>query len=455
LQLLTTIAATVLVLGVLIFVHELGHFLAAKSVGIAVLRFSFGLGPVTPLRFKRGETEYCVSWVPFGGYVKMAGLEEQEATGAEGPSVEEANVPEERTFDAKPLWARVYVISAGVIMNALFAVVTYAVLAGLYGSITDPTTTVHEVRQADLPVGAGHLASLNPGDRIIRVNGDTVTQWDEMLDLVIRATRLPIRIEVAGRAQPVLLDVASQEARVVALSAVVARHEPVLGDVLPNRPAGRAGLQSGDRIVRAGGDTILAWEDLVRKVEASPGRELPLGVLRGQDTLTIAVTPAPTPLPAARGSVARTVGKIGAGPYFPRERFGPIGAIGEGFRRAGAAGGMVLFTLKGLLTGSVSPRELGGPILVGQLSGEMARLGMDALFGFMALFSMNLAILNLLPIPVLDGGHLLFMAIEAIRRRPLSINQRQRLTQVGFFVLLAIMILALSNDLMRVFRGLF
>ena len=453
---LLTLGAAVVVLGVLIFVHELGHFLAAKSVGIAVLRFSFGFGPLTPLRFKKGETEYCVSWVPLGGYVKMAGLEDEGGAGSiEGPK-EDANVPVERTFDAKPLWARMYVISAGVIMNMLFAVMVYTCLTLIYGVPVDNSTTVGEVQQSDLPLGAATLQEIHPGERLVRINGDTVTGWGDVQKKFLMDAETPMRIEVSGHDRPLLVDVplSEQENRVKAFSALTPWHEAVAGEVVVGRPAFRAGLQRGDHMVTVNGDSIPSWEWLVRRIEASPGQTLSFVVLRGTEHQAINIV-ADSVSVAGENGTHRTVGKVGLGPYIPLRHFGPIGSLGQGVRRAGEAGGLVLFTLKGLVLGQVSPRDLGGPILVGQLSGEAARLGADAFFGFMALFSMNLAVLNLLPIPVLDGGHLLFLVIEGVRRKPLSVNQRQKFTQVGFFILVAIMVLALANDVTRVVQKFF
>jgi regulator of sigma E protease len=453
---LLTIGAAIVVLGVLIFVHELGHFMAAKSVGIAVQRFSFGLGPRTPLAVRIGETEYCLSWVPFGGYVKMAGLEDEGAAGSmEGPR-ELAAVPPERTFDAKPLWARVFVISAGVMMNALFAVVVYSVLAGIYGVRSDPTTTVGEVRTDSLPMGAAPLGSIRPGERIVRINGDTIRDWDDVQKALLTSQPTPMRIELAGRAEAVLVDVPlrEQEARAAVLRALVPWHEPVIGDVVPGYPASGAGVQRGDRVLRVGADTIRSWETFVQAIEAGAARPLDGVLLRDGREVAFTMTPRATRVVAGNGRPARTVGRVGLAPYFPVTRYGPVGAIWQGTRQAAQNAGLVLFTLKGLVTGALSPRDLGGPIMVGQLSGEYARLGIDAFLGFMALFSINLAVLNLLPIPVLDGGHLVFLLVEGVRRRPLSVVQRQRFTQIGFFVLVAIMLLAIANDVTRVFGHL-
>jgi regulator of sigma E protease len=451
---LVDIVAGIVVIGVLIFVHELGHFLAAKSVGIAVLRFSFGLGPRTPIGVRIGETDYCLSWIPFGGFVKMAGLEEEGAPAAMEGGRLEAEVPRERTFDAKPLWARVFVILAGVTMNALFAVLIYIALAGAYGAAVDTTITVGGVDSTALPLGARGLASLRPGDRIVRINGDSMTGWRSIQQKLSTAAGTRIIIEVAGRPGPILLDVPRSESasRAALVNALEAWHEPVIGEVLAGHPAAAAGLRSGDRVLSAGGEAIPSWERLVRAIERNPGHTIQLVLQRQERELTVAVTPLPTAVRDPVDHKARTVGRIGVGPYLEVRHFGLAGSVGEGFREAGRGAGLILFTLKGLVTGQVSARDIGGPVLIGQLAGEVVRAGPQVFLAFVALLSINLAILNLLPIPVLDGGHLLFLAVEAVRGRPLSLEQRQRLTQIGFFVLVGLMALALANDFLRLFR---
>lgn len=451
---LLAIGAFVVVVGVLIFVHELGHFLAAKAVGIAVLRFSLGLGPRTPLGIRIGETDYCISWIPFGGFVKMAGLEDEGAPGALEGGPAQAEVPRERTFDAKPLWARIFVILAGVTMNTVFAVALYGVLAGAYGVAVDDTTTIGRVDSTLIPLGAAQLATLRPGDRITRVNGKPMTGWRAVQRALLLARDSRITLDVAGRTTPILLDVArsDERARAALVNALDPWHEPVIGEVAPGQPASAAGVLAGDRIDSAGGEATPSWERLVRVIERSPGRVLTLVVRRaGRDT-TLLVTPRATEVSDPAGGGTKIVGRVGFWLHVPVRHFDLLGAAGQGFQRAGEAGGLVLFTLRGLVTGQVSAREIGGPILVGQLSGEVARLGLEPFLSFLALFSINLAILNLLPIPVLDGGHLVFLLVEGVRGRPLSIEQRQRLTQIGFFVLVGIMALALANDVLRLFR---
>ena len=454
---LVTLAAFVFVLGVLIFVHELGHFLAAKAVGIAVPRFSIGFGPATPLKFRRGETEYVVAWVPLGGYVKMASYEEQEAMAAVEGGATSEEFPPDRLFESKPLWARVVVICAGVAMNALFAWVAYSALTAIYGRTEDPTTTVMAVDGRWLPPEAQHLADIPQPVQIVRINGDTMRSYDAIQSAVLNPVSDRLRIEFAGGVEPVLVPVKGTdiEGRLGVLSSLRPGWGPVAGQVSPGTPAARAGIESGDRFIAAAGDTIRAFYDLWKVVDANPGTEVPITVQRGDSVFAVSVTPAEeTAADPATGEEIR-FGRIGVNPSFEplRIRYGFVGSLAEGGRRTWAAGELVYATLRGLVRREVSAKEIGGPIFIGQMSGELARIGLSALFEFMALLSVNLAILNLLPIPVLDGGHLVFLLIEGVRGKPLSVTARIRLTQAGLFLLLGLMVLVFTNDILRIFGG--
>lgn len=362
---LVTILATIVVLSVLILVHEFGHFFAAKSVDIEVKRFSLGMGPRVA-GFHVGETEFVLSALPIGGYVTMAGMQDDEMVvleGGETPPGEKS----ERDFDSKPLWARAWVISAGVIMNFLFAFVVFVVSAAVYG------------------------------ERIV---------------------------------------------------------PPVVGAVQPGSPAARAGLQAGDRIVAAAGRPVASFGDLTQQIRPRAGRLVPLEVHRGADRLRLSITPASARDTLPDGQVV-AVGQIGVfqdtlAPVLHR----PLGvgqAVTRGAEATGRTTGLIFGFLGNLISGAESPRNVGSILTVGKLSGETARMGADAFLGFLAFFSINLAVLNLLPIPVLDGGHLLFMGIEAVRGRPLSLEQRIRLSQVGLFVIVGLMVWAMTNDVLRVF----
>jgi regulator of sigma E protease len=447
---LLTIAAAVVVLGAVIFVHELGHFLAAKATGVGVVRFSIGFGPATPLRFRRGETEYVVSWFPFGGYVMMAS--EEEAVALEGRAPERP-FPPGQLFEGKPLWARLLVIAAGVIMNVAFGWLLYAGLAAGYGTLEDPTTLVAAVDSTRLPPGARELATLSYPLEVVRINGDSVTSWNAVQSALLDPTTSELVIEFRQRSAPLVLAVPGTpgDARVRLLRALQPAWPPRLGYVAPGRPADAAGLRSGDRVVGSAGDTIRYWADLVRAIESHPGDTVALTVARGDSLFTTRVVPsAESDTDVAGGQ--RTVGKIGVGPQLETRhvRYGLAGTLREATRRTLSDAGLVVFTVKGLLVGQVSPRELGGPIFIGQLSGQVAQIGLEPFLAFIALFSVNLAVLNLLPIPVLDGGRLLLLLAEGVRRRPLSVALRTRLSQVGVALLLAIMALALVNDLLRV-----
>lgn len=458
---LLTIAAAIVVLGAVIFVHEVGHFIAAKATGVGVIRFSIGFGPATPLRFQRGDTEYVLSWFPFGGYVMMASEEEtaDEAGGVRalegGPS--ERSFPPERQFEGKPLGARILVITAGVLMNAAFAWGLYAALAFGYGRQEDPTTVVAAVDSAMLPAGAAELAGLTYPRAVVRINADTIGSWNDLQNAVLDPTSGGLAIEFAGSASPVVAAVPGTAGgdRVRLLRALKPAWAPRLGYVAPGRPAATAGLTSGDLVVAANGDSVRYWDDLVRVIEGHAGDTVTLAVQRGDSLFTARLVPTAEQDTDLVAGGRRAVGKVGVGPQIvPRHvRYGLLGAAREATRRAWSDAGLVVFAVKGLITGDVSPRELGGPIFIGQLSGQLAQVGLEPFLQFIALFSINLAVLNLLPIPVLDGGRLLFLLAEGMRGRPLSRALRMRLSQVGVALLVAIMLLALTNDLLRVFGG--
>lgn len=458
---LLTLAAAVVVLGVVIFVHEVGHFLAAKATGVGVIRFSIGFGPATPLRFRRGSTEYVVSWFPFGGYVAMASEEEalEEGQGMrvlEGGSQARA-FPPDQVFENKPWWARTVVIVAGVAMNALFAWLLYFGLAAVFGAEEDPTTTVAAVEPALLPPGAEALGRLSYPATIVRINGDTVRSWNAVQAAVLNPSSNELAIEFAGLVSPVGVPIrgTAAEDRMRLLRALKPAWAPRLGYLAPGRPAAASGLRVGDLVVAAGSDTLRYWQEFVRVIESHPGDSVALRVARGDSVFTVFLVPVAERDTDLVGGGYRTVGKIGVGPAVAvrQVRYGVWGSMRQATRRAWADASLVVFAVKGLVLGRVSPRELGGPIFIGQISGQMAQVGLGPFLAFIALFSINLAVLNLLPIPVLDGGRLVFLLAEAARGRPLSRAVRMRLSQVGVALLVGIMLLALTNDLLRVFGG--
>ena len=453
-----TILATIVVLGVLIFVHELGHFLAAKSVGIEVQRFSIGLPP-TMVGFRRGETEYVIGWVPLGGYVKMGGMDDEVMARLEGGEEEgadkEPRKPRPSDFDGKPIWARTFVITAGVIMNMLFAFAVYTGVNAAWGIPEIAETRVARVLRELLPPGAEALAELPSGVRLISVGNLEVSHWGDVREGFLEAPAGPLTIVTAEPSIVVEINVTSdRQERNQILRSLWRWIDAEVGAVNPGTPAARAGLEAGDRILMAGGVAMNNWWDFVDVVSARPGVRTELSLERDGRALTRFVTPeAATDEDPITGESVR-VGRVGItgprGEVVYRD-ISLIQAVQLGYFETVAVSGLILGFLRDLVTGGISPRSLGSIVTIGAASGQAAQLGLETFLRFMALFSVNLAILNLLPIPILDGGHLVFLGIEAVRGKALSLEQRMKWSHLGFLVVMGIMLWALSNDILRLF----
>jgi regulator of sigma E protease len=453
---LVTVLALIVVLGVLIFVHEAGHFVAAKWAGIYVHRFSLGLGsPIPWLTFKWGETEYSISWLPLGGYVKMASREEDVTSSAlEGGHVE-TPVPPDRVFEAKPVWKRMVVILAGVTMNALFAWLAFTFLAAKNGRLIDPTTTVGQVIGEMVPPGGEALREIPPGARITAINGRPVSSWNDIIDGIANAPESELRLTLdGGRTVTLPIHQDALEERLKATQALQPFRPAVIGQVLPGRPAARAGLQAGDTILAIGGRRIVQWYDVLEVLQANAGTPITMTMAGPAGRRTIEVQPEVETVEGLDGK-PRKMGRVGISVRLDTrsESLGIGEAFGEGWKATVSASTQIVRTVRGLFTGRISRREVGGPIMIGQLAGESARMGLDPFLAFMALISINLAVLNLLPVPVLDGGQFLFLLAEAVIRRPLPLKLRERLTAVGMVLIVLLMGLAFSNDIRRLFGG--
>jgi len=453
---LTTIVALIVVLGVLIFVHEAGHFVAAKWAGIYVHRFSLGLGPpIRWLTFRRGETEYSISWLPLGGYVKMASREEDIGSSALEGGAPTLAVPPDRVFESKPIWKRMVVILAGVTMNALFAWLVFAGLAYKNGRQIDPVTRVGRVVNELLPAEAQALKQIQPGAQIVSVNGDSVESWDEIVSGIANTSDEEVRLQLAdGRTIVLPIHPDALEERIKAAQALQPYRAAVVDSIVADRPAAQAGMRSGDTVVAINGKPVQQWYDLTEVVQESANRTITMTVSRRGDRVNMSLQPYLDSIPGPDGK-ARAIGRIGA-TVATQSISQPLGlgeAIVVGGQATVRASSQILRTVRGLFSGRISGRTVGGPILIGQLAGESARMGLDTFLGFMALISINLAILNLLPVPVLDGGQFLFLLAEAVIRRPLPVKLRERLTTVGLVLIILLMGLAFSNDFRRLFGG--
>ncbi len=448
---LFTVAVLFVVLGVLIFVHEFGHYWAAKRFGVWVHRFSIGMGkPVKALTFQRGETEWAISWLPLGGYVKMASAEEEPASSVlEGGH--SADVPADRVFEAKPIWQRMVIILAGVTLNALFAWVVFTGLAWKNGRQFDPTTTIGRVNTEVLPPEAAELATIPVGTRITAIDGEPVHSWDDIRERVATGNRNEIGISFEGHA-PIVIKLhrdALSERGMTAI-ALEPQHPAVLGMLTPSSPAMQAGLQAGDSIVAINGQPITQWVDAVGLIRKSGGVEARFDVMRDGAPLTVVVTPK-LEREVAADTASPMIGRIGAMPRQPlqTESLGLIGAVRVGTDLTISSAGAIFRTFRGLATRKVATTEIGGPIMIGQMAAQQARQGIEPLLAFMALISMNLAVVNLLPIPVLDGGAFLILLAEGIMRRPLPTKVREVISLIGLGMILVIMFVAFKNDIMR------
>ncbi|HEX6307948.1 MAG TPA: RIP metalloprotease RseP [Longimicrobiales bacterium] len=463
-----TIVAFVVVLGVLIFVHELGHFMTAKLADIEVPRFSIGFGPRI-IGFKRGETEYVISALPLGGYVKMAGMEEMERIEGGPATVDDtfgAESPEEledmtarphrpRDFESKSLPVRALVISAGVLMNLLFAFVVFSLSAVIWGVPADPPTRLGGVTEEMLTSEAVALTGVKPGMTVTAVNGEPVATMRDLRLALSRARPGETRLSFENAPDLTFGLPSSDEEKGSVISALEPAYSTpaVLESVNEGGPGSRAGLQPGDSVIQAGGRAVATWQEFVAVVEANPGTAIPVVVVRDGRQVPLEVTPEPRTLESGivlgRIDVGVTL-RPGSDPLLPRERHGPLSAIAVGASQTWDVTALTLDFLAGMFTGRQSARNIGGPIMIADMSGRFARAGLEEFLGFMAILSINLAVLNLLPIPVLDGGHLVFLGAEAVRGRPLSIEMRMRLTQVGFVFIILLMTWAIGNDVLRV-----
>ncbi len=439
-----TILAAVVVLGVLIFVHELGHFLFAKRARVGVLKFSLGFGPKL-LGYKRGETEYLISAVPLGGYVKMIGEDPTD----DSPEAEDP----ERSFSRKPVGTRALIILAGPLSNLLLPVLIFW---GIYTFIGQPYfRPVIGSPDAGSPAA---VAGLSAGDRIESVNGTGIQRWDE-LEAALRDSRgqaLKLAVNRNGQALDVSVEPRAVKGRDVFGEQTeawdVGLHPLIstkIGQVLSGQPAQQAGLKVGDAVLAIDGQPVTEWDQMAKAIHASPGRPLHLAIDRSGERLTVTVTPKGTKQAGPNGEPE--IGLIGIGPMPESQyrRLNPIAAFSAGVSKTADLAVLVVTGFVKLVEAKISPKTIGGPILIAQMAGEVAQRGLVDLLSFTALLSINLAILNLLPIPILDGGHLLFSAIEWLRGKPVSLRKREIAQQVGMVLLAALMVFAFYNDIFR------
>lgn len=447
---LHTVLWFLVAIGVLVVVHEYGHYLAARLAGVKVLRFSVGFGrPLLVRRLGRDRTEWALTALPFGGYVKM--LDEREG----GVPPAEAH----RAFNRATVWRRIGIVAAGPAANFLLAILFYWVL--LMHGLPALKPIVGEPPAGTPAAHAGLVA----GDEIVRVNGEDTPSFTELRLALLRASVAgdPVALELAGgrtvNLTPVPVRDESLEQDTLRPLGIVRFDppiEPVIGSVLPDGAAARAGFREGDRLLRADDAAIGTWQDWVKRIRDNPGKPLHITLVRDGQTQVVEVTPAGVDENGAR------VGKIGAGPKVDESvlaplltevRYGPLDALWQG---AVKTWDMSVFTLEmmgRMVLGQVSWKNLSGPLTIADYAGQSATLGWISFVGFLALVSVSLGVLNLLPIPLLDGGHLMYYVAEVLTGRPVSERVMEIGARVGMMLLLLLMSFALFNDLQRLISG--
>ena len=437
-----TILAFLFVLGVLIFVHELGHFLMARRIGVRVLTFSLGFGPKL-INIKRGGTEYCVSAIPLGGYVKMAG---------ENPEDSRTGAPDE--FLSKGKWQRFQVLVMGPIMNLVLAVVVMALV--YYQGAQVPQFETQPVVIGTFTQGSvGEKAGLKPGDRIVTVDGKNVENWDQFsMAIVGKASRqVSIGYVRDGRAGEVMVVPTPQTKYEMGDIGVQPRIHPEIDEVVPGQPAALAGLRKGDVILAVGNELNVSYDRLIELLRSSPGKTLTLQVKRGEAIQSVNLTPQHLGVTVMVNGIEQPIATIGAQiRAWETHTVNPtmVGAVKLSLQKNWEWTRLIVETLGGLFTRETSVKQLMGPVAIADLSGAAAQAGWISLFSLMAMISLNLGLLNLMPIPVLDGGHIFILALEGLARRDFSMRVKEKMLLAGFVLLLMLMVTVIYNDLMRI-----
>ncbi len=423
-----TLIYFLIVIGILVFVHEFGHFIMAKRAGVRVEKFSLGMGPKL-FGYKKGDTEYIISALPLGGYVKMAG---------ENPDEEPTGAADE--FQSKTVWQRAKIAATGPLTNILlaFLIMPFVFMVGTY---TLGSAMVGFVEKGS----PSELAGIRAGDIIERINGRTIVDWEkaEMLIAVNPDTDIKVVIDRNGEKKTLTLRPKLDPEHNIGTSGLFPDIPVEVGKLKPDFPAEKAGVKVNDKIVAVDGKTVYYWNQFSSLIKDSQGKKLELTVEREGKRLPLAVTPIE--------DNGRYV--IGVEPIVRMifKKYGFFESLSLGFDKTVEFIDVTFITLKKLLTFGLSIKTLGGPVMIAQMSGRAAAAGLSAFLSLLAMISISLGILNLLPIPVLDGGLIFFLIIEAIRKKPLSRKVMEVSQSIGAAVLITLIAVVSYNDVMRMF----
>jgi regulator of sigma E protease len=427
-----------IVLGVLIFIHEFGHFIIAKKSGVGVLKFSLGFGPKI-IGKRIGETEYQISAIPLGGYVKIVGENPEEEISAED---------RKKSFSEKPLGTRAAIIGFGPFMNLFLAFFLFSVVALIGFKVPAFTEAPPMVGWID-PDSPAQKVGLRAGDLIVRVNGKEITNWEELTFIVASNPNARLRVDIEREGAIVTMVLVPEERGLwgTGYAGLQPEWPPLIKEVKEGDPADLGGLRKDDLIVAIDGEEMRHWIQMAMTIRNNPGKTLQFKVKRGQEILSFPITP------KSVEAGEKTIGLIGIsnpGDMILKQ-YGPLSAIVRGGLETLQVTERTITVFWKLIMGRISFRTVGGPISIFKMTGAVAKTGIRDFMVFMASLSITLTIINLLPIPVLDGGHLLFLGIEGIRRKPVGVRTREIAYRAGFVFIIMLMLLVIYNDITKWF----
>ncbi len=450
-EILHTSLSFVVAIALLIAVHELGHFIVARRLGIKVEKFSIGFGPAL-LSWRSADREvlYVIAMIPLGGYVKMLGENPDEM--GEEAKAELSEEDRKRAFDVQPVWKRAAVAVAGPLFNFFFAIVAY-MMVGWMGQTVLPPVVGHVA-----PASIAEQAGLRAGDRVLAVNGREVHAWQQMEEMLKSAVgrQAELRLQRDRRELQLRVPVPQpdRDALLVNVADELLGFDPglslIIDQVMPDSPAEHAGIRAGDVVVKVDGRDVVDIKAFIERIKSHSGRPVDLLVLRDDIRLQLQVVPEQDENRQGKIGVRLSSRVLGSMETY---RMGLVEGAGYGFQRTWEMSVLTLQVFGKMLTAAISPENLGGPIAIAQLAGQTADLGIVAFLTFLALISVNLGVLNLLPVPILDGGHLVYLGLEKLRGRPLPPRAMEITQMIGLLLIVALMVFAFYNDISRLFRG--
>jgi regulator of sigma E protease len=450
-----TIVAFLVTLSVLIAIHEYGHFQVARWCGVKVLRFSIGFGkPLFRKSFGKDNTEFVIAALPFGGYVKMLDEREGEIDASEDLA---------RAFNRQSVWRRIAIVSAGPAANLLLAIFLYWILF-MHGVI-GIKPILGEI-QPNTPAAA---ANLKEGDLIQTVAGESTRTWQDVRWLLLQESLNAESVELevmdqSGRLHASALslqsigrdDYESDFLDKLGLKPYQPEAPAIIGDLVGGGVAERSGLQPGDKVISANGESITNWEHFVTIIRKNPQKPIQLMIQRGEDVLALDI------VPESASEGGKRIGRIGAvgpmgeavlGTYMTTISYGPLEALAKATGKTWETSIFSLKMLGSMITGDVSWKGVSGPVTIASYAGQSAHIGWKTFLGFLALVSISLGVLNLLPVPVLDGGHLMYYMVEIFKGSPVSEAAMELGQRIGLFLLGLLMIVAFYNDINRILTG--